>query len=117
MSISASTESPDKEYDTFVVGHRDRRTGKVIPPRKIRCPECGVDVRRHGNRFSCGCGAETTMELTMGKKVYRVVLKDNPYVSPFPDEIWPTREAAEKFADVDAPDGWAGKLVVVESEE
>lgn len=50
----------------------------------------------------------------MSEKVYRVVEKDNPYVSPFPDHTWPTREAAEKFATTDAPDGWAGKLVVVE---
>jgi hypothetical protein len=62
MSTCASTE--DREYDTFVTGHRDRKTGKVIPPpRKISCPECGAQVRRRGVKFSCGCGAVTTMEL------------------------------------------------------
>ena len=50
------------------------------------------------------------------QKQYRVVEKDNQYVSPFPDLTWPTREEAEKFANEDAPDGWAGKLVVVEPE-
>jgi len=47
-------------------------------------------------------------------KKYRVVAKDNAYLLPFPDESWPTREQAQRFADTDAPDGWAGKLTVVE---
>jgi hypothetical protein len=76
MSTCASTDAPDersggtidKEYDTFVWGRRDRKTGRVIPPRKIRCPECGKNVRRIGLRFRCGCGAETTMQLPEEKK-------------------------------------------------
>ena len=68
MSNSALTDPPDKGYDTFVLGHKDRVTGKVIPPRKIRCPECGQPVRRHGNKFKCECGAETTMELPEGRR-------------------------------------------------
>lgn len=48
---------------------------------------------------------------------YRVVEKGNPIVSPFPDEKWPTREQAQQFADKDAPDGWAGRLEVMESDE
>jgi hypothetical protein len=48
---------------------------------------------------------------------YRVVEKDNPLVLPFPDLSWPTREQAEQFADHDAPDGWAGKLAVVELDD
>lgn len=49
--------------------------------------------------------------------VYRVVETANPVLSPFPDELWPTREQAEKFANEDAPDGWAGRLTVVSSDE
>jgi hypothetical protein len=46
---------------------------------------------------------------------YRVVETANPLVSPFPDHTWPAREQAQQFADNDAPDGWAGKLTVVET--
>jgi hypothetical protein len=52
----------------------------------------------------------------MNEVVYRVRDKVNSYNLPFPDEYWMTREEAQKFADDDAPDGWAGKLEVYESE-
>jgi hypothetical protein len=50
------------------------------------------------------------------KKQYRVVILTDSEVSPFPQHVWPTREQAEKFANEEAPNGWAGKLVVVENE-
>jgi len=49
------------------------------------------------------------------RMVYRVVETANPLVTPFPDNLWHNKEDAEKFANEDAPDGWAGKLTVVES--
>ena len=63
MSTCASTDPPDKEYETFVTGHRDKSTGRVTPPRVISCPECGNKVRKRGKIYRCGCGAETTLEL------------------------------------------------------
>lgn len=50
-------------------------------------------------------------------KTYRVVETANPLVSPFPSHTWPTRGQAERFANVDAPNGWVGKLTVIESDD
>lgn len=44
---------------------------------------------------------------------YHVVSTEDTLISPFPDQEWPTREQATKFANEDAPNGWAGKLTVV----
>lgn len=56
----------DQEYDTWVTGHRGP-DGKVIPPRKIRCPECGKEIRLHGRTYRCPCGTETTLPKEIGK--------------------------------------------------
>jgi hypothetical protein len=48
---------------------------------------------------------------------YRVVLADNPNVSPFPSHVWPTRELAEKFCESEEAGQWRGKLKCVESED
>lgn len=51
---------------------------------------------------------------------YRVVLTDNPVVSPFPSHRWLTKGDAERFCNNPYPDGareFAGKLTVVEESQ
>ena len=41
---------------------------------------------------------------------FRVVLIENPHVSPFPSHVWPTRELVEKFCASEEAGEWKGKL-------
>lgn len=50
--------------------------------------------------------------------MFRLVLTDNPLVSPFPSHRWLTKEDAERFSsDPDAAREFAGKLTVVEESD